>query len=133
MSSQRPARMSGLILTLAGLIFAAALFWWLPHCRGEHAMSCVWMTRAAAGTALMIAALGCSMIFAPTAGSAIGLAAGVFFAGVLETALALVLIGPCPSPMMACHSVTQPVIIVAGTLFALFALADMWRLSRLTH
>ena len=41
-----------------------------------------------------------------------------------------VLIGTCPNPMMACHRVTDPALIVIGVLVALVAAADAWRLSK---
>ena len=96
-------------------------------------MKCVWMTRAAAGASLVIAALGVVMMFSPSAGAAIGALAGIIFTAMLEMALATVLIGPCPNPMMGCHAVTQPTILVAGALIALAALAEMWRLSKLAR
>ena len=58
---------------------------------------------------------------------------GIIFTAMLEMALATVLIGPCPNPMMGCHAVTQPTILVAGALIALAALAEMWRLSKLAR
>lgn len=133
MSQSRPAFVSGIVMTAVGLILAAALFWWLPHCHGEIVMKCVWMTRAAAGASLVIAALGVVMVFSPSAGAAIGALAGIIFTAMLETALTTVLIGPCPNPMMGCHAVTQPTILVAAALIALVALAVMWRLSKLQH
>lgn len=131
MANTRPAFVSGLVMTAAGLVLAAALFWWLPHCHGEVVMKCVWMTRAAAGAALVVAALGLVMMLAPSAGAAIGALSGIVFTAILEMALASVLIGPCPNPMMGCHAVTQPTILVASALIALIALAEMWRLSKL--
>ena len=131
MKTSHPALFSGIFFALAGLILSAALFFgWLPHCHGEKIMRCVWMTRAAGGTALMIAALGYVMLFTNERAVAMGIGIGVFFAAILEAALATVLIGPCPSPMMLCHAVTQPTVIVSSAVLALFALADVWRLSR---
>lgn len=133
MLQSRPAFVSGIVMTAVGLVLAAALFWWLPHCHTEMVMKCVWMTRAAAGASLVIAALGVVMMFSPSAGAAIGALAGIIFTAMLEMALATVLIGPCLNPMMGCHAVTRPTILVAGALIALIALAEMWRLSKLAR
>lgn len=129
-ASKAPARVSGLLLFILGALLAVALLWWLPHCGGEHVMRCVWMTRAAAGVAGLIALEGLLASIARSAAAAAGLEAGIVLAGILEILVALVLIGPCPNPMMACHAVTEPVIILSGAVIAVVALADMWRLTR---
>lgn len=131
MPQSRPAAVTGILYLAAGLALAAALLaGWLPHCGGEAPMRCLWMTRAAAGTSLALAAAGLFMVFARSAAAAMGLAAGVFLLSLLLASTAGILIGPCPSPMMHCHAVTQPALLVAGALLSLIALADVWRLSR---
>ncbi|MDO5531376.1 DUF4418 family protein [Sutterella sp.] len=129
MSASRPALVSGLVFALAGFAVAAALVWWLPHCHAELPMRCVWMTRANMGTGVLIGLLGLAMMFAGV-GSAMGLATGIVLSSLLMIAVATVLIGPCPNPMMGCHAVTEPALIVIGAVIALAGLAELWRLSR---
>ncbi|MBS1344801.1 MAG: DUF4418 family protein, partial [Sutterella sp.] len=52
-----------------------------------------------------------------------------FLNAILIAGVAGPLIGPCPSPMMHCHSITQPVLIVAAAVIAVIALIEIRRLA----
>ena len=64
-----------------------------------------------------------------SAGAGFGMAVGVFLNAILIAGVAGPLIGPCPSPMMHCHSITQPVLIVAAAVIAVIALIEIRRLA----
>ena len=120
MNSNHPALISGGLFFVIGLALAAALFTGLlPHCWHNGPSVCYWMTRAAGGASAVVAFLGLAMMFSRSAGAGFGMAVGV--AGPL--------IGPCPSPMMHCHSITQPVLIVAASVIAVIALIEIRRLA----
>lgn len=127
---KKTAFASGILLMLLGIALALATLFFLPHCGGEKIMRCIWMTRSVAAVGFGIAVLGCAMQFA-SRGAAIGLEAGVLVLSLLVIALSTVVIGSCPNPMMKCHTITEPVLIIWGAVLALVSLADMWRLSRL--
>ena len=107
----KPNFLSGFLMVLVGALVAFASLFWLPHCGGETPMRCVVMKFVAAKTAA-------------------GIQIGNVLMGLLLVALAAFLIGSCPNPMMACHRVTDPALIVIGVLVALVAAVDAWRLSK---
>ena len=131
MKSNHPALISGALFLVMGLALAAMLFTGvLPHCRHDMPGLCYAMTQGAGGAALVLAVLGLAMMLARTAAVALGLAIGAFLNAVLVFGIAGPLIGPCPSPMMHCHSITQPVLFAAAAVAALIALIEMWRLAK---
>ena len=69
------------------------------------------------------------MMFSRSAGAGFGMAVGVFLNAILIAGVAGPLIGPCPSPMMHCHSITQPVLIVVAAVIAVIALIEIRRLA----
>ena len=117
----KPNFLSGFLMVVVGALVAFASLFWLPHCGGETPMRCVWLLRAATGVGFM------KFVAAKTAA---GIQIGNVLMGLLLIALATVLIGTCPNPMMACHRVTDPALIVIGLVVALIAAADAWRLSK---
>lgn len=131
MHNEHPARWSGILLLVAGALLAAALLLgWLPHCMRQPPMRCVWMINACIGVSGVIAVLGLGMAAARSAAAAMGLAAGVLMNAILLMALAGPLIGPCPNPLMHCHTETQPAVLVIGAVLAVLGLIEVWRLSR---
>ena len=119
MNSNHPALISGGLFFVIGLALAAALFTGLlPHCWHNGPSVCYWMTRAAGGASAVVAFLGLAMMFSRSAGAGFGMAVGVFLNAILIAGVAGPLIGPCPSPMMHCHSITQPVLIVTAAVIA---------------
>ena len=130
MNSNHPALISGGLFFVIGLALAAALFTGrLPHCWHNGPSVCYWMTRAAGGASAVVAFLGLAMMFSRSAGAGFGMAVGVFLNAILIAGVAGPLIGPCPSPMMHCHSITQPVLIVAAAVIAVIALIEIRRLA----
>ncbi len=125
----KPAFISGLLFLILGAALSMASLVLLPHCRGDAVMRCVWMTRAVSCLAFGVAVEGVILQFV-SRGPAMGLEISIVLLGLLIAATAGVVIGPCPSPMMACHKLTQGVIIVSGLVISVAALADLWRLSR---
>ena len=106
MNSNHPALISGGLFFVIGLALAAALFTGLlPHCWHNGPSVCYWMTRAAGGASAVVALLGLAMMFSRSAGAGFGMAVGVFLNAILIAGVAGPLIGPCPSPMMHCHSI----------------------------
>ena len=63
-------------------------------------------------------------------GVAMGLQIANVLNGLLVVALSTFLIGACPNPLMRCHTVTEPILVVCGAVLALIALVDFWRLSK---
>lgn len=125
----KPAFFSGLLMLVLGALTACAALLWLPHCMATPPMKCVWMTHAVAATAGAVAILGVITQFADR-GVAMGLQIANVVLGLLIIALATVVIGPCPNPLMKCHTTTEGALVIAGAVLALVALADFWRLSR---
>ena len=125
----KPNFLSGFLMVLVGALVAFASLFWLPHCGGETPMRCVWLLRASTGVGFMILVSGVVMKFV-AAKTAAGIQIGNVLMGLLLIALAAFLIGSCPNPMMACHRVTDPALIVIGVLVALVAAVDAWRLSK---
>ncbi len=125
----KPAFFSGLLMLVLGALTAFAALMWLPHCMATPPMRCIWMTRAVASAAACVALLGVFIQFAER-GVAMGLQIANVVLGLLIVALATVVIGPCPNPLMKCHTTTEGALVIAGAVLALVALADFWRLSR---
>lgn len=113
----KPNFLSGFLMVVVGALVAFASLFWLPHCGGETPMRCVWLLRAATGVGFMILVSGVVMKFV-AAKTAAGIQIGNVLMGLLLIALATVLIGTCPNPMMACHRVTDPALIVIGLVVA---------------
>lgn len=121
--------LSGFLMLVIGALVAIASLYILPHCGGDKPMRCVWLLRATAGVGLGILLSGIVIKFV-SAKVAAGLQIGNVLFGLLIVALASFLIGTCPNPMMACHRVTDPALIVIGLVVALIAGVDAWRLSK---
>ena len=126
---KKPALLSGLVMLVIGALLALAAMFWLPHCGGEKPMRCVWMLAAVSGSGLLIAVTGVVMQFASRQ-IAMGLQIANVLNGLLVVALSTFLIGACPNPLMRCHTVTEPILVVWGAAIALIALVDFWRLSK---
>lgn len=121
--------LSGILVAFLGFSLAAVALWVLPICHGHDVMSCFWMVRCAALMGLLVGLSGCFMLLLKPAG-AVGVQLMNILLGAAIVALATVVIGPCPSPMMACHSVTGKVLTLWGIIVMVVAAADAWRLSR---
>ncbi len=126
---KKPAFFSGFLMMIVGAALALAAMYGLPHCGGETPMRCIWMLRAVGGLGMVIAVLGVAMQFAARE-IAMGLQIANALNGILVVSLATFLIGACPNPLMRCHTITEPVLVVWGAAIALVALADFWRLSK---
>lgn len=126
---KKPAFFSGLLMLVVGALLALAAMFWLPHCGGEKPMRCIWMLHAVCGVGLVVAISGVLMQFAAR-GVAMGLQIANVLNGLLVVALSTFLIGACPNPLMGCHTVTEPILVVCGAVLALIALVDFWRLSK---
>lgn len=120
---------SGILMLLFGALLAACAFWFLPICHAEAPMRCFWMTRAVGSTGVMIAVSGL-VALAGSPALARGIQVGNALSGLLAAALASFVIGACPNPMMACHALTESVLVILGLLITVTALLDFWRLSR---
>lgn len=125
----KPNFLSGFLMVLLGAVVAFAALFFLPHCGGDKPMRCVWLLRAASGVGFGIVIAGVVMKFVSTKVAA-GIQIGNVLMGLLLIALATFLIGSCPNPMMACHRVTDPALIVLGVVVMLAAGLDAWRLSK---
>lgn len=126
---KKPAFISGLLMMVLGLGLAVAVLYFLPHCHTPKPMRCFWMVRA---TALMGFYVGVAGVMLQWAGRqvAVGIELMNVLAGLVIVALATFVIGPCPNPMMGCHTTTQNVVILWGVMITLAGAADAWRLSR---
>ncbi len=112
-----------------GLGLSAASLFALPICHGEGHMACFWMVRAEALTGAVIGFSGCLLtVFGQD--RAFGVQIMNALLGLSVIALATFVIGPCQSPMMACHAVSAKVLILWGAVVTVVAAADCWRLSR---
>lgn len=125
----KPGFLSGLLMMALGGALALAAAFWLPHCRGDVTMRCVWMLHAVCGAGFAVAVLGGLMQFVGRE-IAMGLQIGNAVLGLLILALSTVLIGACPNPLMKCHTTTEPILVVWALVISAAALADLWRLSR---
>lgn len=126
---KKPAFASGFVMLVIGALLALAAMFWLPHCGGEKTMRCVWMLASVSGVGMLIAVTGVVMQFASRQ-IAMGLQAANVLNGLLVLALSTFLIGACPNPLMRCHTVTEPILVVWGAAIAVIALVDLWRLSK---
>lgn len=127
----RSSYFSGLVMMLLGLGLCVASLYYLPICHGhehEH-MSCWYMTRATGLLGFVVGFSGAWMQFV-RADRAWGFQGANVLLGIAVVGLATFIIGPCESPMMACHAVTGKVLVLWGVVISLVAVADMWRLSR---
>lgn len=120
---------SGLLIAVLGLSLTVMSLWVLPICHGEEVMPCFWMVRAVALMGFVVGFSGIMMLLL-RAERAIGVELMNVLLGAAIVGLATFVIGPCPSPMMACHSVTAKVLILWGIIVSIVAAADAWRLSR---
>lgn len=117
-----------LMLILGGLLTLAVLFY-LPHCH-KDGMQCGWMIRAVALIGFEVAVLGLILQFVKNSAVALGLQWANFLNGLVVIALSTVVIGPCASPMMHCHTETQPVVVIWGAIISLVALVHMLLLAK---
>lgn len=125
----KPGFLSGFLMTVLGGALAVAAAFFLPHCGGDKPMRCVWMLHAVCGAGFSVALLGVAMQFVGR-GIAMGLQIANAVNGLLILALSTVLIGACPNPMMKCHTISEPILVVWSLVIVVAALLDLWRLSR---
>lgn len=124
-----PAFFSGFFMLTVGCALAVGAAFGLPHCHGDTAMRCVWMLRAAAAAGFLVGATGILLQFSSRE-CAKGIELVNILNGLLIAAIAGPVIGPCPNPAMACHSVSGTAVTAAGVLISLAAAFDVWRLSQ---
>lgn len=125
----KPGFLSGFLMMVLGGALAVAAAFFLPHCGGDKPMRCVWMLHAVCGAGFSVALLGVAMQFVGR-GIAMGLQIANAVNGLLILALSTVLIGACPNPMMKCHTISEPILVVWSLVIVVAALLDLWRLSR---
>ncbi len=129
MKDEKKSYLTGLLMMALGLGLSAVSLYALPICHGDEHMSCYYMVRA---EALLGGVIGSSGVLLMILGKA--RAAGVEMMNVLlglaVIAIATIVIGPCPSPMMACHAMSAKVLVLWGAVVAVVAVADAWRLSQ---
>lgn len=125
----KPGFLSGFLMMVLGGALAVAAAFFLPHCGGDKPMRCVWMLHAVCGAGFSVALLGVAMQFVGR-GIAMGLQIANAVNGLLILALSTVLIGACPNPMMKCHTISEPILVVWSLIIVVAALLDLWRLSR---
>lgn len=113
---------SGTLMLILGGALALAILYYLPHCHADKMMRCIWMKNAVALVGFMVAVLGLVLVFTRNAAFAMGIQVAQIVNGLAVVALSTFVIGPCLSPMMKCHSVTQPIAIVWGLVIAVVAL-----------
>lgn len=116
---------SGTIMLILGGALALAILYYLPHCHADKMMRCMWMKNSIALVGFMVAFLGLALAFARNSAFAMGIQLAQVVNGLAVVALSTFAIGPCMSPMMKCHSVTQPIVIVWGLVIAVVALLHM--------
>lgn len=114
----------GLMLLLGAALTIAVLFY-LPQCHAAHPMKCNWMVRAVAYMGFQVAVLGLILQCVKNAAMAFGIQLAQFLNGLGIVALATFVIGPCNSPMMHCHTETQPIVVVWGLVISLVALFSL--------
>lgn len=124
----KPAFIFGLVLMILALIATGLALFAVPVCQTEHAMKCFWMVRAFAMTSFVIAILGACIQFSSRT-VAIGLLMGVLGLCFLLIGFATFIIGPCPSPMMHCHAVGQPILVASSVVLSLVSVYKLWRLA----
>ncbi|MDT3766504.1 DUF4418 family protein [Gleimia hominis] len=104
-----PAIIFGLLIAIAPQTFAT------PCPVAGMPMACHWTAQASLGIGVVIALMGTFALMAPPAMRA-GISIGVVLTSALELAVVTVLIGVCDDPMMHCHSVMKPTLIVVSVL-----------------
>ena len=122
-------RASGLLMAVLGAVVALASLFVLPYCHTPEPMTCYYMVHVAAALAAAVCALGLIMcVSSLTVARRLQLVNCLLGCAILAEAGWV--IGPCPNPMMPCHSFTQPVLVLAGAAIALIGILDWWRLAR---
>ncbi|WIK63894.1 DUF4418 family protein [Gleimia hominis] len=104
-----PAIIFGLLIAIAPQTFAT------PCPVTGMPMACHWTAQASLGIGVVIALMGAFALMSPPAMRA-GISIGVVLTSALEFAVVTVLIGVCDDPMMHCHSVMKPTLIVVSVL-----------------
>lgn len=125
----KPGFFTGMLMVFLGTVIAVSSLVFLPRCPGPDVMQCIWMLRAVSGLGLVVALSGVVMKFVSGAFAA-GLQTANILHGLLMIGLATFLIGPCRDASMACHGLTQTVLVVFGVLVAFLSASDALRLSR---
>ncbi|MCR5614168.1 DUF4418 family protein [Treponema sp.] len=123
------------LLFVLGVLIAAAPFTFAAVCDvGEKVMKCHWTAQVELLLGIEIAVFAVVQFikefvsfkaegFARGTGFGLDFAIAAIGAGVIL--IPSVLIGVCAKPMMHCHSVTRPVLIVFGILVIVFSIVDL--------
>ena len=115
----------GTIFILFGMFLALGpqvMFKVCGHGEGGYPL-CHWTARAEIGVGLLVAALGICMIVFTDPKTHLGLAIGIFFAGLIALFMPHSLIGGCIAKDMVCRKIAFPVITVLSIMVLVLSAA----------
>ncbi|MBR1912738.1 MAG: DUF4418 family protein [Treponema sp.] len=121
------------IIFIFGLLVAIAPFTFARVCEiGEKLMKCHWTARIELFLGVALAFLALLKLISANKMFQLGLAAGIMVIVCGVILVPSVLIGVCGMPMMHCHSVARPTLVVLGILIFFAVVIDMvmiWKKS----
>ena len=115
----------GSITVVLGTIVSLLSFVLLPFCRPMEGivMRCHYTSITDGFVGIAIALVGIAYLLLPKAQKVLSFA--VITLGVLTALVPTVIVGVCSHPHMHCHSLSSPVLQLAGIVIALFGVANI--------
>jgi len=115
----------GSITVVLGTIVSLLSFVLLPFCRPMEGivMRCHYTSITDGFVGIAIAIVGIAYLLLPKAQKVLSFA--VIILGVLTSLVPTVIVGVCSHPHMHCHSLSSPVLQLAGIVIALFGVANI--------
>jgi hypothetical protein len=113
----------GAVIIILGLLIALGPQFLFKVCgHGEDGFPhCHWSAQAEIGMGLLIAALGACMMVFTDPKTLLGLAIGIFLAGIIALAVPNFLIGGCGSLAMRCRKVAFPALTAESVILLVFS------------